>query len=111
MTSVISLPTTDDVLYVSNSDESMDDFANWETINSSSQPSSIHMTYFATTIDPPIKLMGSPHDLNNFLPDSSASQHMTPRLSNLYDMEEGLIIGIQVADGHIIMHFCWQNMN
>jgi hypothetical protein len=28
--------------------------------------------------------------------------NMTPRLSNLYDMEEGLVLGVQVVDGHTI---------
>ena len=64
--------------------------------------SSIIQAFATTTIDPDIDELGSPTDLNNFLPDSGALQHMTPRLADLFDLEEKLNIGVQIADGHII---------
>jgi hypothetical protein len=40
--------------------------------------------------DPSLEDIGDPCNLSNYLPDSGATQHMTPRL------------GVEVADGHII---------
>jgi transposase InsO family protein len=52
--------------------------------------------------DPTIEEIGNPADLNNYLPDSGATQHMTPRLADLVDAVEGQNLGVEVADGHII---------
>jgi hypothetical protein len=52
--------------------------------------------------DPEIEEIGDPSSLLNYIPDSGASQHMTPRLDDLYDVEEGLKLGVIVADGHVI---------
>ncbi len=52
--------------------------------------------------DPSIQEIGDPCDLNNYLPDSGATQHMTPRLMDLINMVEGQRLGVEVADGHII---------
>jgi len=39
--------------------------------------------------DPSIETIGDPSNLNNYLPDSGATQHMTPHLADLIDMVEG----------------------
>jgi hypothetical protein len=52
--------------------------------------------------DPSIEEIGDPKNLNNYLPDSGATQHMTPRLADLIDTVEGQQLGVEVADGHII---------
>jgi hypothetical protein len=52
--------------------------------------------------DPPIKELGDPRDLHNYLLDSGATQHMTPCLADLEDVVEGRKLGVEVADGHII---------
>jgi len=52
--------------------------------------------------DPTIQELGDPRNLNNYLPDSGATQHMTPRLADLADTVEGQKLGVEVADGHII---------
>jgi hypothetical protein len=67
------------------------------TINLSSQA-------FATKrlTDPDVDQIGDPKSLLNFVPDTGASKHMTPRLDDLFDVEEGLDLSVEVADGHII---------
>jgi hypothetical protein len=55
-----------------------------------------------TKNDPLLWDIGDPCDLNNYLPDSGATQHMTPHLADLIDMEEGQNLGIEVANGHVI---------
>jgi transposase InsO family protein len=52
--------------------------------------------------DPTIEEIGDPCDLGNFLPDSGATQHMTPRRADLFDVVEGQNLGVEVADGHVI---------
>jgi len=52
--------------------------------------------------DPTISDIGDPADLNNYLPDSGATQHMTPRLADLTDTVEGQNLGVEVANGHEI---------
>jgi transposase InsO family protein len=52
--------------------------------------------------DPPISEIGDPCNLNNYLPDSGATQHMTPRSADLINVVEGQNLGVEVADGHII---------
>jgi phage tail protein X len=52
--------------------------------------------------NPTIADTGDPANLNNYLPDSGATQHMTPHREDLYDAVEGQNLGVEVADGHII---------
>lgn len=52
--------------------------------------------------DPPIEELGDPRDLHNYLLDSGATQHMSPRLADLEDVVEGRKLGVEVADEHII---------
>ena len=52
--------------------------------------------------DPSLEDIGDPCDLSNYLPDSGATQHMTPRRADLFDVVEGQNLGVEVADGHII---------
>jgi hypothetical protein len=52
--------------------------------------------------DPSIEDIGDPCDLGNFLPDSGATQHMTPCRADLFDVVEGHNLGDEVADGHVI---------
>jgi hypothetical protein len=52
--------------------------------------------------DPSITELGDPCNLNNYLPDSGATQHMTPRSADLINVVEGQNLGVGVADGHII---------
>jgi hypothetical protein len=40
--------------------------------------------------------IGDPRDLNNYLPDSGATQHMTPHLGDLHDTVEGQNLGVEV---------------
>jgi hypothetical protein len=55
--------------------------------------------------DPSLDEIGDPANLNNYLPDSGATQHMTPRREDLYDAVEGQNLGVEVADGYIIRLF------
>jgi len=52
--------------------------------------------------DPSLDEIGDPANLNNYLPDSGATQHMTPRREDLYDAVEGQSLGVESANGHII---------
>ena len=52
--------------------------------------------------DSSIETIGVPSNLNNYLPDSGTTQHMTPRLADLIDMVEGQRLGVEVANGHVI---------
>jgi len=52
--------------------------------------------------DPSISEIGDPRDLDNYLPDSGATQHMTPRLADLVEVVEGQNLGVEVADGQTI---------
>ncbi len=52
--------------------------------------------------DPSIAKIGDPADLNNYLPESGATQHMTPHLANLVEAVEGQNLGVEVSDGHVI---------
>jgi hypothetical protein len=61
MTSVISLPEADDIHYVSDSDDSLDDFSDWVAIHSSSNSFPIYTEYSTSTIDPFHDHLGSPH--------------------------------------------------
>ncbi len=48
--------------------------------------------------DPSQDEIGDPRDLQNYLLDSGATQHMTPRLDDLEDVVEGKKLGVEVAD-------------
>lgn len=52
-------------------------------------------------IDPTLEVLGDPTDLSNYLPDSGATQHITPRLADLFDVVGGQKLGVEVADGHV----------
>jgi hypothetical protein len=52
--------------------------------------------------DPSIAEIGDPCNLNNYLPDSGATQHMTPHLADLVDAVKGQNLGVEVADSHVI---------
>jgi hypothetical protein len=52
--------------------------------------------------DPSTDTIGDPCDLENFLPDSGATQHMTPRRADLFNVVEGQNLGVKAADGHVI---------
>jgi len=54
------------------------------------------------TQDPSLEQLGNLQDLNNYLPDSGATQHMTPHLMDLQDVVEGQKLGVEVVDSHII---------
>lgn len=56
-----------------------------------------------TSKDPSVQELGLPTNLNYYLSDSGATQHMTPRLADLFDVKGGLNLGIEVADSHIIL--------
>jgi hypothetical protein len=49
-----------------------------------------------------IEQIGDPKNLQNYLRDLGAMQHMTPRLVDLEDAMEGRHLGVDVVDGHII---------
>jgi hypothetical protein len=55
-----------------------------------------------TLADPIIEVIGDPQNLNNYVTDSRAAHHMSPRLADMYGMEEGQNLDVQVADSHII---------
>ena len=56
----------------------------------------------ASIKDPTLESIEDPSNLINYLPDSGASAHMTPRLEDLYDVEEDQRLAVEVADGHVI---------
>ena len=53
-------------------------------------------------LDPPLTTIGIGSDLRNWMPDTGASSHFTPCLSDMKEVEEGLDLGVEVADGHIV---------
>jgi len=59
-------------------------------------------TFAVRKKDPSLAEIGEPCDLGNYLPDSGATQHMTPRRADLFDVVEGQNLGVEVADGHVI---------
>jgi hypothetical protein len=68
-------------------------------LQTSSQPG---FSYAVTVHDPSLEDIGDPANLNNYLPDSGATQHMTPCREDLYDAVEGQNLGVEGADAHII---------
>jgi hypothetical protein len=53
-------------------------------------------------LDPPLNTIGIGSDLRNWMPDTGASSHFTPCLSEMKEGEEGLDLGVEVTDGHIV---------
>jgi len=100
----------DDTAYVascSDSDtESMDALEEFDWIacmhNALQTVSQPGFGYAVMVKDPSLDDIGDLADLNNYLPDSGATQHMTPRQEDLYDAVEGQRLGVEVADGHVI---------
>jgi hypothetical protein len=64
--------------------------------------SSTASTFAVRKKDPSLEEIGEPCDLGNYLPDSGATQHMTSRRADLFDVVEGQNLGVEVADGHVI---------
>ena len=56
----------------------------------------------AKGLDPQDNIIGIGSDLRNWMPDTGASSHFTPCLLDLKEVEEGLDLGVEVADGHIV---------
>ncbi len=56
----------------------------------------------AKGLDPLYECIGIGSDLKNWMPDSGASSHLTPCLLDLQEVEEGLNLGVEVADGNIV---------
>jgi len=56
----------------------------------------------AKGLDPLYEFIGIGSDLRNWMPDTGASSHFTPCLLDLQEVEEGLDLGVEVADGHIV---------
>ncbi len=54
----------------------------------------------AKGLDPLYHYIGIGSDLR--MPDTGASSHFTPCLLDLQEVEEGLDLGVEVADGHIV---------
>jgi hypothetical protein len=52
--------------------------------------------------DPSYGTVGVPENLLNWEQDSGSTAHMTPCHADLFDVEEGQNLGVEVADGHII---------
>jgi hypothetical protein len=91
---VISLGEVEYIIHPDNSDEE------WE--QAFSAISKAETANVVRKRDPTIGEIGDPKDLNNYLPDSGTTQHMTPRLADLSDTVEGQNLGVEVADGHVI---------
>jgi len=73
----------------------------WAATATVSQPKQTQANLMQSP-DPSIDSIGDPRNLNNFLPDSGATQHMTPGLADLQDMVWDQKLGVEVADGHVI---------
>ncbi len=56
----------------------------------------------AMGLDPHYHYIGIGSYLRNWTPDTGASSHFTPYLLDLQEVEEGLDLGVEVADGHIV---------
>ncbi len=56
----------------------------------------------AKGLDPPFQYIGIESDLRNWMPDTGASSHFTSCLWDLKEVEVGLDLGVEVADGHIV---------
>jgi hypothetical protein len=56
----------------------------------------------AKGLDPLYHYIGTGSDLRNWMPDTGASSHFAPCLLDLQEVEEGLNLGVEVADGHTV---------
>jgi hypothetical protein len=56
----------------------------------------------AKGLNPLFQHIGIELDLRNWMPDTGASSHFTPCLLYLQEVEEGLDIGVEVADGYVV---------
>jgi hypothetical protein len=82
--------------------DSLDEF-NWIATGAYKTYSHPSILGYAVKVnDPSLEEIGDPANLNNYLPDSGATQHMTPCREDLYDAVEGQHLGVEVANGHII---------
>ena len=52
--------------------------------------------------DPTESKIGVPSSLLNWLCDSGATAHMTPRLADLVNVEQISSVNVEVADGYIV---------
>jgi hypothetical protein len=86
---------------INNEDEKSDDRPQESAQMAISGPATA-FTYAVGKKDPTIEDIGDPCDLGNFLPDSGATQHMTPCRADLFDVVEGQNLSVEVADGHVI---------
>ena len=72
------------------------------------QPATLHTANMAHSDDgniigdPDEAMIGSPGNINNWLCDTGATAHMTPRLEDLYDTEEVTSTNVAVADGYVV---------
>jgi hypothetical protein len=57
--------------------------------------------------DPADSIFGIGSALRNWMPDTGAYSHFTPCLLDLKEVEEGLDLGLEVADGHIAKCTAW----
>jgi hypothetical protein len=75
-----------DAEYITHPDDSDEDWEPEHAFMAINQTETVHAM---RTQDPSIYEIGDPADLKNYLPDSRATQHMTPRLADLVDVVEG----------------------
>jgi hypothetical protein len=73
--------------------------SNNESMDASEQTIVITDNHNAVTQDSTNVLYIKDEDLHNYLLDSGATQHMTPRLADLEDVVEGRKLGVEVAEG------------
>ncbi len=63
---------------------------------------STHLVKQSKGLDPPISSIGIGHELRHWMPDTGAFSHFTSCLLDMKEVEEGLDLGVEVADGHIV---------
>ena len=89
------------------------EYGNGTPVRRHAQLLSVAWTYYAKGVstklvkqakglDPLYEFIGIGSDLRNWMPDTGASSHFTPCLLDLQEVEEGLDLGVEVADGHIV---------
>jgi len=89
--------TRDGMEYITHPDDSDEEWEHaFEAISKAEAATAVRKK------DPSIAEFGDPCNLNNYLPDSGATQHMTPHLADLVDAVKGQNLGVEVADGHVI---------
>jgi hypothetical protein len=92
-----SIISMGDMEYFTHPDDSDDEYDQAFTAISKTESANI-----VRKRDPSIAERGYQADLNNYLPNSGATQHMTPHLADLVEAVEGQNLGVEVADGHVI---------